>query len=305
MSFAAIWRKQIAEVTFPVPWGHIAAKWWGPRDVRPIVSTHGWQDNAGTFDTLIPLLPRHLSYLVIDWPGHGLSSHFPAGMTYTSMDFVITLELIRRQFAWERLSLMGHSMGSQLSFYYLATCPDRCDMLVGIDVLKPLVRSERRIISDFEKYVDKMLLANERTGSEPPCYTRAELISLLVKGTNGSVTAETAPFLLERAVLPSMREPGKFFLRRDNRLKIFNYAITYHDLNLAMAKRIVAPHMYFKASNSPYYEDRKYYDETVTVLKENPHFELVNVDASHHVHLTEPTKICDDISRFLLKYRPS
>lgn len=30
---------------------------------------HGWMDNAGTFDTLIPLLPKELSYLSIDLPG--------------------------------------------------------------------------------------------------------------------------------------------------------------------------------------------------------------------------------------------
>jgi len=37
---------------------------------RPIVCIHGWQDNAGTFDRLIPLLPREFSYLAIDLPGN-------------------------------------------------------------------------------------------------------------------------------------------------------------------------------------------------------------------------------------------
>lgn len=31
------------EVTIKVPWGHIAGKWWGPTDVRPVLSMHGWQ----------------------------------------------------------------------------------------------------------------------------------------------------------------------------------------------------------------------------------------------------------------------
>lgn len=52
-----------------VPWGHVAGKWYGSENVRPIVMLHGWQDNAGTFDTLVPLLPNHLSYLSIDLPG--------------------------------------------------------------------------------------------------------------------------------------------------------------------------------------------------------------------------------------------
>lgn len=31
------------EVKIPVPWGHVAAKWWGPQDKRPILVLHGWQ----------------------------------------------------------------------------------------------------------------------------------------------------------------------------------------------------------------------------------------------------------------------
>lgn len=52
-------------------------KWWGPRDKQPIIAIHGWQDNAGTFDPLIELLPTNLSILCIDLPGHGRSSHIP------------------------------------------------------------------------------------------------------------------------------------------------------------------------------------------------------------------------------------
>lgn len=58
------------EVRIDVPWGHVAGKWFGPKNIRPILMLHGWQDNAGTFDMLIPLLPKHISYLAIDLPGN-------------------------------------------------------------------------------------------------------------------------------------------------------------------------------------------------------------------------------------------
>lgn len=35
--------KNYEEVRIPVPWGHIAGKWWGPQDKRPIFVIHGWQ----------------------------------------------------------------------------------------------------------------------------------------------------------------------------------------------------------------------------------------------------------------------
>ncbi|KAJ6641822.1 putative serine hydrolase [Pseudolycoriella hygida] len=50
----------IDEFELQVPWGHIACKWWGPKNIQPIICMHGWQDNAGTFDPLITQLPSHL-----------------------------------------------------------------------------------------------------------------------------------------------------------------------------------------------------------------------------------------------------
>lgn len=59
------------EIEIAVPWGHVAGKWYGDRNTQPVLTFHGWQDNAGTYDRLIPLLPKTLSYLCIDLPGHG------------------------------------------------------------------------------------------------------------------------------------------------------------------------------------------------------------------------------------------
>lgn len=288
-----------------MPWGYVAGKWWGDKTKRPVLALHGWQDNAGSFDTLIPLLPDHVGYLAIDLPGHGLSSHFPAGMTYSTVDFVLTIELIRRQFNWDRMSLMAHSMGSQISFYYLAARPDICDMAIGIDVLKPLVRTPQRNFNDFIKVVDKMLVHNSRSEkpTPPPSYTREKLIELMFDGTKKSVSRETAPYLLTRSVQESSEHPGKYFFRRDNRLKVFNYAITFHELNLHMAKQIVAPYLFIKATNAPYFEDKKYFDETICALQTNPQFELMLAEGTHHIHLTEPTKISGKVSEFILKNR--
>lgn len=56
---------------------YVSGKWWGPKGKQAILALHGFQDNAGTFDELINLLPANLSILAIDFPGHGQSSHLP------------------------------------------------------------------------------------------------------------------------------------------------------------------------------------------------------------------------------------
>ena len=51
-------RRVVSELTVPVPWGQIRGKVWGPDHGRRVVCLHGWADNCGTFDTLLPLLPQ-------------------------------------------------------------------------------------------------------------------------------------------------------------------------------------------------------------------------------------------------------
>lgn len=66
---------------------------------------------SASFDTLVPLLPSKYSYLAIDLPGHGFSSHLPKGCFYHIADYIAILDGIRSKFKWEKLSLLGHSMG--------------------------------------------------------------------------------------------------------------------------------------------------------------------------------------------------
>jgi len=48
---------------------HFSAKIWGPEDGIPVLALHGWQDNAGTYDTLAPLLPNTIRLVCLDFCG--------------------------------------------------------------------------------------------------------------------------------------------------------------------------------------------------------------------------------------------
>jgi len=64
---------QFKEITIPVPWGHLAVKVWGSENDNPILALHGWQDNAGTFDRLIPLLSPDHYIVCLDFSGKNAS----------------------------------------------------------------------------------------------------------------------------------------------------------------------------------------------------------------------------------------
>lgn len=166
------------EVTFEFPWGNIAAKWWGSKSIRPIVLVHGWLDNAGSFDTLVPLLPKEFSYLAIDLPGHGASSQIPSGLYYHGDDNIFVLEEIRLQQKWDRLSLVGHSMGSIVSFLYATIFPENVDLVVALDTLKLQVHSPQMTARLIQYRAEKGFLVDQRgrdESSKPPEYTYDEL----------------------------------------------------------------------------------------------------------------------------------
>lgn len=300
--------QKFEEVQIKVPWGYIAGKWFGPKNVRPILCMHGWQDNAGTFDTLLPLLPNHIGYLSIDLPGHGKSSHFPPGMTYSTMDYMNAIEIIRYELKWDRVSLLTHSFSSQLAFSYTSILPDACDMVVGIDSLKPLMKSPEQLMIENATRLNKMMVEYERlnNSTEPPSYTWEEHINRQFDGqvVKNSFSKELAAHLVNRNIQPSTNNPDKYIFQRDNRIKYLNFGVVFPEMIVQMARRIIAPYLFIKATDSPYFEEAKYYHEALEVLKEKPSFTLVNVKATHHLHLTDPTKISQLISDFINKYRP-
>ncbi|XP_058059154.1 probable serine hydrolase [Anopheles bellator] len=294
-----------AEVQIPIPYGKVAGKWYGPQNVRPILCVHGWLDNCGTFDRLLPLLPEEISFLAVDLPGHGYSSRVPDGMTYYQLDCIPLLLYIMREYGWSKVSLMGHSMGAIICFIFAALFPDKVDMVIGLDALKPLSFHPDRFSVRMSKQVMKFIEADtrNRAKSEPPSYAYEEMVDRLYEGTAASVTRETCPYLLQRNIKPSRKFPGKYYFDRDNRMK-YNVIPGWADsINMELAKRITAPFLTIKALESPYAGSREGFEQIVAVLREsNPKYEVKFVKGSHHVHLTEPENVVPLVVEFLRKY---
>ncbi|XP_055841375.1 probable serine hydrolase [Episyrphus balteatus] len=299
--------REFEDIQISVPWGHIAGKWYGPKNTRPIVGLHGWQDNAGTYDTLAPLLPTHLGFLSIDLPGHGLSSQLPEGCTYHSIDYVNTLFTIMREFKWNKISMICHSMSAINGFIFTSLFPDKCDMYVALDNLKPVLRTKpehtiKTITERFAGHTKQIEFALKDT--KPPCYEYEEIVERLYKGTSKSISKECCKFILQRNMKPSEEEPNKYYFSRDGRLKSMMFFLFPHEVVVEMAQRIKCPHLFIKALNAPKYDMKADYEEVLNTLKQNPLFEHHIVSGTHHVHLNEPQKIADIVNPFINKYRP-
>ncbi|TDG47186.1 hypothetical protein AWZ03_006451 [Drosophila navojoa] len=291
------------DVRIWVPWGHIAGRWYGNRSERPILAIHGWLDNLGTFDRLIPLLPDYLGVLCIDLPGHGRSSRLPAGMQYSTADYAFVIARVMKEYGWRKVSLLGHSLGGAISFVYTALAPDSVDLAIIVDNLLPSTESPERL-KRFAYSVEKHLVEDGDAEDEPNSYTIDHLRKVLSKGSRNSVPPELAHHLLNRCVAPSQLYPDKFYFTKDNRTKFYNFFPATVALFSEMARRIKnKPILIIKGSKSNYISSRD--SEAISILKkQNPLFQFHEVPGTHHVHLVDPEVVAQHIVPFLRTHRP-
>lgn len=95
---------------------------------------------------------------------------------------------------WERVSILRHSLGSVISFLYASTFPNKCDMYIALDFAKGLQNSHEANVRN-------------RQLQEPPSYKFNELLMKIKSGIFMKIGA--APYILERSVLPSAKQPKK------------------------------------------------------------------------------------------------
>jgi len=277
------------EVSIPVPWGHIRGKWWGPTDIRPILTLHGWQDNCGTWNKLIPLINKNVGFLTVDFPGHGLSTRLPPGIYYHFTNYLLVIKFIKKYFQWPKVSLLGHSLGGITSYTYTMLYPENVDFVACVDGAKPMI--QKRGIPYMSKAIDRFLINNEyaMNPAEPPSYPLEEIKEKIHAPNKGSVYLENAHHLMERNIAPSKINPGKYYFTRDPRLKS-GELLSFSQTDLVEnAQNIKCPIFIAKAKNASYYEIKENFYEVLDVLKRSSaDCDFRYVEGTHHIHLNNP-----------------
>ncbi|XP_067613241.1 probable serine hydrolase isoform X2 [Eurosta solidaginis] len=289
------------ELRIPMPWGCLAGCWYGDQQIRPLLALHGWQDNAGSFARLAPLIASHRSILAIDLPGHGRSSHFPIGLSYHFNDFIRVIHRIVRHYRWEKISFIGHSMGAALSFYYAAYFPAKVDMIIAIDTLTtPYCTPDIQI--DISTILTERILAEEEHQQESvELYSYELLKDLLYRGSEQSVERAHCKHLLERSVRRSISNPEMYYFSRDSRVKQLDLVCSQPELVLALAERLDdISYLIIKAEHSEHLNEERLKDVFTILRAKSRIFEFHTLKGEkHHVHLNSPERVADCVIRFI------
>ncbi|XP_055598621.1 probable serine hydrolase [Uranotaenia lowii] len=298
-------QRKTEEIEIPVPWGIVAGKWWGPRNKQPVLAIHGWQDNAGTFDRLCPLLPDEIPILAIDLPGHGKSSHYPVGMHYYIFwDGIALIRRIVKHFAWSNVILMGHSLGGALSFMYAAAYPDQVESFISIDIAGPPARDHREQAANLGESIDRFLHYEKLPESKTPCYKYEDAVDVVHAAYEGSVDMQSVEILMRRGMssaLARFNKPGYYFAR-DLRLKVALMGMLGLEQVIAHAEKIKCRVLNIRADPGRTWENPEYYPSVIEAMKKSAREVIyLQIPGTHHIHLVNPERISIHVTRFLIE----
>ena len=210
-----------------------------------------------------------------------------------------------KEYKWEKISIIGHSLGGYIAFFFAAIFPNKVDKIISIDALKPSVYTSKRLVHALQQTIENFPIADQRNVEGDLIeYTYNEMIDKIYNGFLNSVSKEAAPYILRRGALPSKKQPGKYYFSRDGRLR-YNFGFYLgHSMYIDLATQFKLPYLIIKAAKFPIAEDHDYFNETLSVMKTNPNFEYHEIDTfSHHLHLTEPERIVGIIEDFMENYK--
>lgn len=250
---------------------------WGTPGRPALCFLHGGAAHAHWFDLVTPAFADRFHVISLDQRGHG-ESQWPVPPAYATEDFAADLEALMGRLGWERMALVGHSMGGHNAMGFAAWHPDRVSALVIVDS-RPALPPER---------VDRM---HERGRRPPRLHSTVEdavrSFRLLPKET----TADPA-LLVHLARAGLARRDGGFKYRFDPAC----YASRKPVDAWPLLPRVTAPALVVRGERSPILP-REMAEKMRDVL---PKASVVEIPgAYHHLVLDDPGAFNAALAAFL------
>lgn len=282
------------EIKLTVPWGHVAAKTYGPSNGEPVLMVHGRLDNAGSYNRLIKYLPMNFFYYVcVDLPGHGWSSHLPSYFMIDCMNYAHILHFILEALQWKTCIYIGHSFGAQIGLIFSIFQPHRIKKVIALD----------GFIIDRDTYDSAIYFKNASAFSikafnniKSASYTKEEILYAFKHFRFASLTSEAADALFERAVT---EVNGKYIYNRDIRLKNHPFMFITVQIAIELNRKISVPIYVIAPSSGLLSRYKNLFDLAVKSINSETKLEIINIDGNHDIHNNNPERIAPFVCKIL------
>jgi len=247
---------------------------FGDDNAVPVLALHGWLDNAESFSMLAPKLTDR-KVIALDFIGHGKSSHRDASQPYYIWDNVADVCCALDELGFDKIDIMGHSMGASVAMLFAACFPERVGQLYLIEGLAPLSYPANELPQLMAKAIRKRMTVKGRQA-----HPQKDLFKLIAARANGRfpLSLYAAKLLVERGVTKMS----------DGYRWSSDPALLLPSINRMDEAQIIAFLQSLKVSVSLYLADeglvddqwRKYFDYV-------PKLHIYTFSGNHHLHLQE------------------
>lgn len=171
---------------------------WGADDPsldHTVFLIHGFLDFAWTWqETVASGLAGKYHLVAPDLRGHGDSDRVGAGGYYHFMDYLADLQQLVRRLGRARVSMVGHSMGGSVVFYYAGSFPGTLQRVALLEGLGPPESDLSRVPDRISAWLD----ACERARTRPERrYKTLEEAAERMRATDPLLTLDKARQLAE------------------------------------------------------------------------------------------------------------
>lgn len=263
---------------------------WGNSAAPPLILIHGGADHSRSWDHLAQALRGSFHVIAPDLRGHG-DSGWATGSSYNLADHVYDLTCLVKAEGFDKVAIVGHSMGGMVSLTYAGAFPEKVSRLVVLDGVttfpaRRVKPADARIadwVGDLDKFAQRKIhrypsIADgaDRILARNPRLTPAQANHLATHGLkqndDGSYSWKFDPYLRARAP----------------------YRLTLED-NTGLWSRIACPTLLVSASES-FLPD----PATVGVMSHFRHAELARIEgAGHWLQHDKPDQVRELIEKFL------
>lgn len=261
----------------------------GDKNAPVMLCLHGWLDNAASFSALMPYL-SHYHVIAIDLPGHGLSEHRSDDAYYHFVDWLDDLVQLFMATGWQKIHLVGHSMGAMIASAFTAAFPEKVKKLTLIDAFGFLTVPAK----DNTKQLRNGLLNRQTLRAK--VNKNVKVYSTIEAATNARLAV--ADFAYEHAkVLVNRNIKSKhngYVWRYDQKLRLVSpYRFTEAQAEQLLIDVSVPYQLILGNSGALMVKETmvRYKD----LLKNTPCF---TVKGGHHVHMQSPERVAELIVGF-------
>lgn len=252
-----------------------------------VIGLHGYLDNAASLEPLAPFL-HNCRFIALDLAGHGNSSHRPHGAHYNLVDYLQDLHALIQHKEFDKVVLLGHSLGGILATMYAAVFPEKVSGVVSIDACGPLTKSVETtteqlrdsIESRFKKTRNRLKVVDIEQAVEARCQV-------------SDISEEHARVILKRNL--TQDAGGHYFWASDPKLRTRSNLRLTDPQAKALMGDIQCP-VYFAGATNSFKNLQENYPKREAWFKNAQCEYFVG---GHHIHMEKPDEVGAAIKRFV------